>query len=97
MCFITDVYFVFCAHWGVPQVETLCAAGALSKQKSGCWNNTVVGTKRIDELCPACRYRKSVIAAHGQYPAQTQTLQSFEQIMQEQATEKQKQAEKEAQ
>ena len=96
MCFITDVFFVFCAHWGVPQVETSCAAGALSKQKSGCWNNTVVGTKRTDELCPACRYRKSVITAQGQYLPQTQTPQSFEQIMQEQATQKQKQAGEEA-
>jgi hypothetical protein len=92
MCWMTDTYYAKCAHWGVPQVETLCAAGELCGLKSGCSNNTVFGTNCIQDLCSVCKYQASVIAAQVPAEAELETRESFQQIMQEQTTQKRKQA-----
>lgn len=60
MCWMTETYFSKCGHWGIPRAETPCPAGNESGLLGGCWNNTVVGTARIQELCKACRYRASI-------------------------------------
>lgn len=81
MCFMTDAFFSQCSHWGVPQCES-CVRGA----RSGCWNNTTIGTKRIDGLCPACKYRSSIIASQPQ--SQINSSLNLVQIVQEQQTQK---------
>lgn len=42
-------------------------------RSNGCWDNIVVGAKRVDKFCPSCKYRKSVAPR-----AQHQPSQSFE-------------------
>ena len=60
MCWMTETYFSKCCHWGRPRAETPCAAGEISGWLGGCWNNTIIGTTRIEALCNACRYRASI-------------------------------------
>jgi hypothetical protein len=83
MCQLLDEFYAQCSHWGHQKaVETRCPAGELPGMKSGCHNSEVVGSKRIEGLCPICRYRGSLFTAQ----APTQPKLTFTKIMQEQRT-----------
>ncbi|CZT45091.1 uncharacterized protein RSE6_05370 [Rhynchosporium secalis] len=57
MCWLTESWYKSCSHWGPRQLSTACARGEASASLSGCWENTVLGVKNHDGLCPSCRFR----------------------------------------
>lgn len=60
MCWQTETYHIPCGHWSQPRVETRCDWATMKDLHSGCHNNQVIGTARVDEWCKACQYRSSI-------------------------------------
>ena len=69
---MVNTYYQWCCHWGFPLVETPCARGGILK--SGCSENAIVGSTRIDGLCSACEYRASVVVSHIENSHQSQRV-----------------------
>lgn len=64
MCWLDDVFYSKCGHWGRRLVKTPCAIGMHHPyQTTGCWNSNATGMSRIDRFCQNCK-RRELIRRH---------------------------------
>src|SRR5271154_5949029 len=59
MCYLEDVYYSVCGHWGKARVYSKCPNAGRDGFSRGCWNRQRTTSAREDSTCEACQASKN--------------------------------------